>query len=347
MTQQPTDVQARRARRDRPADAAGRRRRSGRASSPRSAPSPASRSRSTRTPTAATSTTSTSATTARPPSSCCPTARTRRSPTRSTWPSSPRWPACTSTRSASAAPQGPSSRSTASSVATALDEDVLTQIASVTGGTYFNARGRRRRWPRSTSSIDLQVTTEPKKTEVTAVRHRRQHRCCSSSGARCRSLWFGRVGVAMSFWTPQALLLAPAGAAAARRLPLAAAPQAQAGRALLERRAHPRRASPAARAGAGTSRWRCSWRASRRWPSPRRVRRCRVEVPLSRTSIILALDVSRSMCATDVAAEPAGRGPGGGASVRQGPGRGHAHRHRRLRRLRRAGRAAHHRQGAS
>jgi Ca-activated chloride channel homolog len=54
------------------------------------------------------------------------------------------------------------------SVATALDEQTLTQIASVTNGTYFNAQD-------STTlaqiyrTIDLRTVTDPKETEVTAL----------------------------------------------------------------------------------------------------------------------------------------------------------------------------------
>ena len=53
-----------------------------------------------------TSTTSTSATSARPRSCCCPTARTRRTPTRWPWPSWRRWRACRSTRSGSGSTEG-------------------------------------------------------------------------------------------------------------------------------------------------------------------------------------------------------------------------------------------------
>ena len=103
----------------------------------------------------------------------------------------------------------------------------------------------------------------------------------------------------MSFAWPLALLLLLAVPAAPRRVPVAAAAAPRAGRALLDvalvRAALPRR-----------SRWRrhvpvALFLASLAGLAFATARpQMAVEVPLGRTSIILALDVSRSMCATDV-----------------------------------------------
>jgi Ca-activated chloride channel family protein len=54
------------------------------------------------------------------------------------------------------------------SVATALDEQALTQIASVTNGKYYNAQDTAR-LTQVYKSIDLRTVTDPKKTEVTAL----------------------------------------------------------------------------------------------------------------------------------------------------------------------------------
>jgi Ca-activated chloride channel homolog len=53
-------------------------------------------------------------------------------------------------------------------VATALDEETLTQIASVTNGTYFNAQDSET-LTQVYRSIDLRTVTDPKQTEVTAL----------------------------------------------------------------------------------------------------------------------------------------------------------------------------------
>ena len=93
----------------------------------------------------------TSVTTARQPSCCCPTVRTRRDPT----------PAAVAQLASTAgvhiypigigSTQGTVLQINGFSVATALDEQMLKQIASVTNGTYYNAPTRRR-WRRSTGT---------------------------------------------------------------------------------------------------------------------------------------------------------------------------------------------------
>ena len=64
------------------------------------------------------------------------------------------------------------------------------------------------------------------------------------------------------------------------------------------------------------------------------------DVPIQKTSIILALDESGSMCSTDVAPEPAGRRPAGGAPVRQLPAERDPDRSGAVQRVRRARRRA-------
>ena len=54
------------------------------------------------------------------------------------------------------------------SVATALDEQELTKIATTTGGTYFAAQDASS-LAKVYDGIDLRVTTDPKKTEITAL----------------------------------------------------------------------------------------------------------------------------------------------------------------------------------
>lgn len=54
------------------------------------------------------------------------------------------------------------------SVATALDEQTLTKIASVTNGTYYNAADTKT-LTQVYKNIDLRTVTDPKKTEVTAL----------------------------------------------------------------------------------------------------------------------------------------------------------------------------------
>ena len=104
----------------------------------------------------------------------------------------------------------------------------------------------------------------------------------------------------MSFAWPLALLSLLVVPAAPRRLLVEPAAAAQAGGSLLERRAAALGAADSGSGGSGTSRSRsCSSASSRsRWPPAGRTS-C-ADVPFARTSIILALDVSRSMCSTDV-----------------------------------------------
>ena len=131
-----------------------------------------------------------------------------------------------------------------------------------------------------------------------AVRGRRRAPPRARLGALDRSGSGGWSDV--SFAWPLALLSLLVVPAAPRDVLVEPAAPAQAGRSLLERRA-PALGAAAAEALAAAPAGR---------PAPRRTRRARrlppagrtscASVPIARTSIILALDVSRSMCSTDV-----------------------------------------------
>ena len=69
-------------------------------------------------------------------------------------------------RSASASPEGTVVEIDGFNVATALDEEVLTEIADVTGGTYFHAEDAAS-LAEIYDSIDLRLTSEAEMTEVT------------------------------------------------------------------------------------------------------------------------------------------------------------------------------------
>jgi Ca-activated chloride channel family protein len=77
------------------------------------------------------------------------------------------------------------------SVATALDEQALTQIASVTNGTYYNAQDAAT-LTQVYKNIDLRTVTDPKKTEVTALFAGISTLLLLVGGA-VSMLWFGRL----------------------------------------------------------------------------------------------------------------------------------------------------------
>jgi Ca-activated chloride channel homolog len=77
------------------------------------------------------------------------------------------------------------------SVATALDEQVLTEIASVTNGKYYNAQDTAT-LNQICKSIDLRTVTDPKKTEVTALFAGISTLLLLVGGA-VSMLWFGRL----------------------------------------------------------------------------------------------------------------------------------------------------------
>ncbi|HEX3089696.1 MAG TPA: hypothetical protein VHQ23_13665, partial [Ilumatobacteraceae bacterium] len=77
------------------------------------------------------------------------------------------------------------------SVATALDEQSLQQIASVTNGKYFNATDSAT-LSQIYRTIDLQSVTEPKLTEVTAV-FAAASTLLLLIGGVLSMLWFGRL----------------------------------------------------------------------------------------------------------------------------------------------------------
>ena len=247
-------------------------RRSARASSRRSAPSPASRSACRRTRPPTTSPTSTSATSARPPSCCCPTARTRRAPTPSPSPSWRRPPGVHIYPIGIGSPQGtvaPDRRLQRGHGARRAGADA-DRVGDRTASTSTPRTPRRS--PQIYKNIDLRTVTDPKKTEVTALFAGVSTLLLLIGGALSMRV-VRAVGVAMSFASPLALV-APAGRpAAARRVPVAAAAPPQAGGALLERRPHPPGVAAARRAGAATCPSACSWPPSPPSPSPRPARR--------------------------------------------------------------------------
>ena len=181
-------------------------------------------------------------------------------------------------------------------MATALDSDLLQKMATVTNGSYHQA-ATRPGWRRSPGSIDLRFKIVTEHTEITGLFAAAAIlllvagallRCCGSGG------W-----CEVSFTWPLALLLVLAVPWCSASTCWPAAPP-QAGGDLFERRpaalrasppvalAAPRARRPAARPASG-----CSAVAAAR---PQLTQ----TVPIGQTSIILALDVSRSMCSTDV-----------------------------------------------
>jgi Ca-activated chloride channel homolog len=77
------------------------------------------------------------------------------------------------------------------SVATALDEDTLKQIASVTNGTYYNAKDAAA-LTQIYRNIDLRTVTDPKETEVTAL-FAGVGTLLLLIGGVMSMLWFGRL----------------------------------------------------------------------------------------------------------------------------------------------------------
>ena len=239
-----------------------------------------------------------SATTAARRSSCSPTARTRADPTP---PISPTWrprPACGSRRSGSAAPKGTVLEIDGFSIATAPRRGHPASRSRRPTGRHL-PRGDRRRLARAGLRLDPAQLGDADACPTRSPPSSRLSRRCCCSPAR-PSPCCARAGD-LSVLRPAPAAPGAAGRAdPARRIPLAAAPAAAAGGAALERRARPCRGRPgAALAAARADRRSCSpaspcsgWQphARRCGPTCRsRARRC-----------ILALDVSGSMCATDV-----------------------------------------------
>jgi Ca-activated chloride channel homolog len=77
------------------------------------------------------------------------------------------------------------------SVATALDEQTLKEIASVTNGTYYNATDAKT-LSQVYRNIDLRTVTDPKKTEVTAL-FAAVSTVLLLAGGIMSMLWFGRL----------------------------------------------------------------------------------------------------------------------------------------------------------
>jgi Ca-activated chloride channel homolog len=88
-------------------------------------------------------------------------------------------------------PQGTVVQIDGFSVATALDEQELTQIASVTNGKYYNAQDTAT-LTQVYKNIDLRTVTDPKKTEVTAIFAGVSTLLLLVGGA-ISMVWFGRL----------------------------------------------------------------------------------------------------------------------------------------------------------
>ena len=108
-------------------------------------------------------------------------------------PSSRRSPACRSTRSASAARRAPSSRSTASASRRRSTRTTLTQIAIGHRRHVLQRPGRRRRWRRSTSSIDLRGHDRPEEDRGDGAAHAASASCSCWSAPPLSLVWFGRL----------------------------------------------------------------------------------------------------------------------------------------------------------
>ena len=156
------------ARRHRPADARRAAPRSAAASSPRSAPSPASRSASTRPASDGSREATTSATTARPPWSCCPTARTPPSPTRSELAELASTAGVQIYPIGLGSPQGTVLEVDGFQVSTALDEATLQADRRRPPTAPTTPPATRPRWPRSTARSTSPGRPAPSTREVTS-----------------------------------------------------------------------------------------------------------------------------------------------------------------------------------
>jgi Ca-activated chloride channel family protein len=88
-------------------------------------------------------------------------------------------------------PQGTSVEIDGFTVATALDEQMLTEIAAGTGGTYFQAEDTAA-LDDIYENLDLRITVEPERTEVTAAVTGLSI-ALLVAGAALSLAWFGRL----------------------------------------------------------------------------------------------------------------------------------------------------------
>ncbi len=89
-------------------------------------------------------------------------------PTPSRRPAWPPTPVCTSRRSGSGTVDGTTIQVDGYQVATALNEDLLTEIAQTTAGTYHRAGGAQS-LDQIYRSLDLRITSQPEFVELTAA----------------------------------------------------------------------------------------------------------------------------------------------------------------------------------
>ena len=260
----------------------------------------------------------TSATTARRRSSCSPTARTPAEPD----------PLDVAELASSAGvrvypiglgrPEGTVLEIDGFQVATALDEPLLREIAARTDGRYFAAADEQA-LAAVYDAIELAWTVRDRAHRADRAVRRRGRAAAARWASGCR--WRGSGGrCSHGLRVAARAAVAARGAAAGRWLRLAAAPAPPAGGAVLERRADPGggpaalgvAAARAVRAAAGGA------RAPRRGGGPPAGQR-------GRPGLGVGDDPGARRVGLDVrdrrAAQPAHRGPGGGARVRAGPGR--------------------------
>ena len=260
----------------------------------------------------------TSATTAPRPSSCSPTARTRPSRTRSRSPISRPARACGSTRSGSASPRGTVIEVDGFQLATALDEPMLRDDRRARTDGRYVAAADAAALAGVADAIDLEWKVETEHIEVTGLLAAAAA-VLVLAGVGLSLLWFGRAVCELS----------PGRSRCCRCSPCRCWPAAYVWQLRRRRRRAVRYSSVALIRAAAPPR--SAWRrhvAVRAAPGrPRRARGGRgpapmcVDVPVSESAVILALDVSGSMCATDV--EP-NRLTAAQAAVRdfvRGPGR--------------------------
>ena len=183
------------------------------------------------------------------------------------------------------------------SVATALDADMLKKIADITDGTYHQASDAAA-LTGIYKSIDLEFKRVKKPREVTALfaaagglllalGSALSIALVRAGGLRCRSPGRSRSCRCSSFPRSSGCTGGACGAGASRPFATRASRSCA-------------RCCRSGSAGSGTFRSPCCSPASSRSGSPPAGRTSCASVPIARTSIILALDVSRSMCSTDV-----------------------------------------------
>ena len=182
-------------------------------------------------------------------------------------------------------------------VATHLDEPLLRELARRSSGTYFRAENAES-LEEIYSSVDLELTLSGDDMEITALLAG-AGLLCFVFAAALSMVWFGRAAVAMGFlwaWALTALVAIPVAVAIyvwlqrRKRRFAVRYPSLSLVRDALPRRSRWRRHLPFALLVTSAA----ALVVALARPQ------VTVTVPIGSTTIVLALDVSRSMCATDV-----------------------------------------------